>query len=159
GQQREITLVVEPTGGDDIKCCARVTFEHGECVRTKIAKPVLRVRTDGPERGKLYDTLKFTVEVTNIGQVDATDVVLTEELPPGLYCPDTTPSTSGKNPPTWKLGTLSPNQPKRVQFIVFPQRNGAHVLKATAAAAGLKAVEGNVSRVLVGEPQLTLIKT
>jgi uncharacterized repeat protein (TIGR01451 family) len=159
GQQREIVLVVEPTGGDDIACCARVTFEHGECVRTKIAKPALRVRTDGPERGKLYDTLTFTVEVTNAGQVDATDVILTEELPPGLDFSDSNPSTSGKSPLTWKLGTLSPNQTRRVQFIVIAQRNGSHVLKATAAAAGLKAVEGNVSRVLVGEPQLSLIKT
>ena len=30
GQRREIVLVVEPTGGDEIVCRARVTFEHGE---------------------------------------------------------------------------------------------------------------------------------
>jgi uncharacterized repeat protein (TIGR01451 family) len=159
GQQREIILVVEPTGGDDVLCCARVTFEHGECVRTRVAKPALRVRTSGPERGKLYDILSYVIEVTNVGSIDATDVVLTEDLPPGLDFSDSNPSTSGKNPLVWKLGTLSPNQPKRVEFKVYPQRNGTHPLRATASAAGLKAVEGNLSRVLVGEPTLTLVKT
>jgi hypothetical protein len=38
GARREITLVVMPTGDEDVSCCARVQFEHGQCVRTRIGK-------------------------------------------------------------------------------------------------------------------------
>ena len=30
-----------PTGDDEITCCARVQFEHGQCVRTRIGKAEL----------------------------------------------------------------------------------------------------------------------
>src|SRR5712692_7332530 len=39
GARREILLVLSPTGADDIKNCARVQFEHGQCVTTKVARP------------------------------------------------------------------------------------------------------------------------
>jgi uncharacterized repeat protein (TIGR01451 family) len=158
--RRDITLVVEPTGGDDVVCCARVSFEHGECVRTRVAKPALRVRTTGPERLPLGDASPpYAIEVTNAGSADATGVVLTEELPPGLLFSDSTPATKGDNPLTWNLGTLAPGEKRRVEFKVIAKQNGTHPLKATASAAGLKAVEGNLSRVLVGEAKLSLMMT
>src|SRR5262249_12104919 len=35
--KRDITLVLAPTGRNDVTNCARVQFEHGQCVRTEIA--------------------------------------------------------------------------------------------------------------------------
>lgn len=35
---RDIDLVLEPTDDQDVKNCARVQFEHGQCVITRIAK-------------------------------------------------------------------------------------------------------------------------
>jgi uncharacterized repeat protein (TIGR01451 family) len=157
GQRREILLVVEPTTGDDLVCCARVSFEHGECVRTRMNKPGLRVRTTGPQSARQYDPLTYVIAVTNDGSADATDVVLTEELPAGLQFSDSNPSTSGTSPLTWKLGTLAPGDRRTVEFKVIAAENGTHQLKATVAAAGMKAVEGNLSRVLVGVPKLALI--
>jgi uncharacterized repeat protein (TIGR01451 family) len=158
GQRREIVLVIEPAAGDDLLCCARVSFEHGECVRTRMSKPTLRVRTNGPDRARQYDPLTYVVEVTNAGSADANEVVLTEELPPGLQFSDSNPSTSGTNPLTWKLGTLAPGDKKSVEFKVIPVETGTHPLKATVAAAGI-AAESNLSRVLVGEPKLQLVMT
>lgn len=159
GTRRDITLVVEPTGTDDILCCARVTFEHGECVKTRVARPTLRVRTQGPERVQLNDNPLYTLEVTNAGSADATDVVVTEDLPPGLLFSDSNPPTKGDNPLTWKLGTLAPGEHRRIEFKLIAQQNGVHQLKATVSAAGQKAVEGNLSRVLVGEGKLSLAMT
>jgi uncharacterized repeat protein (TIGR01451 family) len=161
GTRRDITFVVEPTGGDDVLCCARVSFEHGECVRTRIAKPSLRVRTTGPERLPVGDIspAPYVIEVTNAGSADATNVVLTEELPAGLEFSDSTPPTKGDNPLTWNLGTLAPGERRRVEFKVIAKQNGVHQLKATVSAAGIKAVEGNLSRVLVGEAKLSLMMT
>ncbi len=46
--KQEQTLVVLPTGDDDISCCARVQFEHGQCVRTRIGKSDLSPVTPTP---------------------------------------------------------------------------------------------------------------
>jgi len=35
---KEIWLVLQPLGTDDVKLCARVQFEHGQCVCTRIAR-------------------------------------------------------------------------------------------------------------------------
>jgi uncharacterized repeat protein (TIGR01451 family) len=161
GARRELTLVVEPTTGDEVACCARVSFEHGECVRTKIAKPALRIRTTGPERAKQYEVLAYTIEVTNGGASEARDVVLSEELPPGLDYSESIPSVSGdKNPLVWQLGTLAPGATRRIVLKVIPMQMGSLLLKASVTAAGgIKAIEGNLSRVLVGDARLSLIMT
>lgn len=39
GERKEIVLAVKPTGDGDVQACARVQFEHGECVRTRVVKP------------------------------------------------------------------------------------------------------------------------
>ncbi len=46
--KQEQSLVVLPTGNDDISCCARVQFEHGQCVRTRIGKSELSPVTPIP---------------------------------------------------------------------------------------------------------------
>jgi uncharacterized repeat protein (TIGR01451 family) len=158
-QHVEIVLVVEPTSGEDIVCAARVTFEHGQVVRTRIAKPALRVHTTGPERGKPYDTLTYVIEVTNTGAADAANVVLSAELPPGLDFADSNPSTTGTNPLTWNLKTLAPGERRTVEFKVIATKSGNYPLKATVSAAGIGPVEGNPGRVIVGEPKLDLLMT
>jgi uncharacterized repeat protein (TIGR01451 family) len=36
GARREIDIVVLPEGMSELSCCARVQFEHGQCVRTRL---------------------------------------------------------------------------------------------------------------------------
>src|SRR5262249_60066210 len=59
GQCRRIELVVKPTGNGDIRTCARVVFEHGQCVTTRIARPALKLRKVGPTQALLYDSLTY----------------------------------------------------------------------------------------------------
>jgi uncharacterized repeat protein (TIGR01451 family) len=40
GVCRELVLVLAPTDDNDVKNCARVQFEHGQCVTTRIARSV-----------------------------------------------------------------------------------------------------------------------
>src|SRR5262249_55196008 len=104
---REIVLVLRPTGAGDVRNCARVQFEHGERVTTRVLPPPpsvapapmppppppdrpapapspLVVRKTAPERVLLYDAVPFVVEITNTGSVPLTDVELTDILPAGL---------------------------------------------------------------------------
>src|SRR5207237_269889 len=50
---REIVLVLSPTGGGDVDNCARVQFEHGQCVTTRVTRPQLVVRQAGPTEAAL----------------------------------------------------------------------------------------------------------
>lgn len=158
GARREVILTLAPTGAEDIVLCARVSFEHGECVRTRMAKPALQVRKTGPERALLHDVMKFAVEITNNGQAEAADVVLIDDLPPGLDFLNSTSATTGNVPLTFKLGTLGPGQRRRVEYEVISQKIGTFENKVVVTAAGGLRQEAS-RKVVVGEPKLVLVKT
>ncbi|MFO0880840.1 MAG: DUF11 domain-containing protein [Gemmataceae bacterium] len=46
--KREITLVVQPTGDGEVSCCARVQYEHGQCVRTRVRGTKVRGAAPAP---------------------------------------------------------------------------------------------------------------
>src|SRR5262249_37635628 len=142
---------------DDIRNCARVQFEHGQCVLTRIGRPALRLRKTGPAQALLYDAVTFRLEVTNTGAADATDVVLTDTLPEGLLFLTSKPSTSGTNPLTWKLGTLRPGQSRQVEYQVSAMKTGSFDNRAVAEAAGGLRQEA-AHTVRVGEVKLAVSK-
>jgi uncharacterized repeat protein (TIGR01451 family) len=127
---REITLVLSPTGMGDIHDCARVQFEHGQCVTTRIARPAIVVRKSGPTQAAVNSTLNYQITVTNTGGTELTGVVLADKLPPGLA------HVSGRQDLTWELGTLLPGQARVVDYQVTATTAGRHRNKATVTAAG-----------------------
>jgi uncharacterized repeat protein (TIGR01451 family) len=148
----DILLVLAPTGAGDLQDCARVQFEHGQCVTTKISRPALSLRKSGPTQAVLYDVLSYRLDVTNSGTAPVTQVVVTDQLPEGLE------HSGGKNPLTWDLGTLEPGQSRRVEYQVVAKATGRLCNKATATAAGGLRDQAE-SCVTVGEAKLTLAKT
>jgi uncharacterized repeat protein (TIGR01451 family) len=105
---RQIVLVLRPTGTGDVRNCARVQIEHGQCVTTHIARPAavipaapaplvpvpaapapavpatLSVRKTGPAQAARYQAVAYRVEVANTGPAPLAGVVLTDLLPNGL---------------------------------------------------------------------------
>jgi uncharacterized repeat protein (TIGR01451 family) len=155
GDSKEISLTVKPSGAGDLQCCARVQFEHGECVRTRLTQPDLRVRINAPAQAHLNDTITVQLEVSNQGQREAREVVLTNTLPAGLEFLNSKPSTSGTNPLTWNLGTIAPGRNLRVEFQALVAKTGALVNKAEVKDdAGLKQAASH--QMDVGEPKLNL---
>jgi uncharacterized repeat protein (TIGR01451 family) len=143
--RRKIALVVVPDGGSDLSCCARVQFEHGQCVRTRVlgsrppgvapsppavvppappprptpappSVPVLQLRKAGPKSAARYDMLSYKLVVSNTGRATAKNVVVEEALPEGLDFANSKPSTSGDNPLVWKLGDLAPGAAREVEY-------------------------------------------
>jgi uncharacterized repeat protein (TIGR01451 family) len=163
---REIALVLLPTGPGEVKNCARVQFEHGQCVCTRIAPaesaPVpppeapgraeIKITKRGPSQAVLYDALAYQVVVTNMGAVPATGVMLTDTLPEGLE------PIGGKNPLTWDVGALQPGQSRTVDYQVSAKKTGKWTNKAVVTAAGGVSQEASTT-VEVGEAKLELIKT
>jgi uncharacterized repeat protein (TIGR01451 family) len=153
GARREIVLVLAPTGGD-VTNCARVSFEHGQCVTTRVSRPQLTVRKTGPTEASLNDMLTFRITVTNTGSVEANDVVLVETLPAGLqhgHEPFDKPKQL-----TWRLGSLAPGKSHTVEYQATARATGALRTAAEATAAG--GILSDVARhtVTVGNRVMTL---
>jgi uncharacterized repeat protein (TIGR01451 family) len=156
--RKEVRLIVLPTGGD-VRNTARVQFEHGQTVVTRLAKPDLALRLVGPTQALVNDIKAFTLELSNPGQAAASGVVLVLVLPDGLALTGAAepPEAEGK-PLTWELGGLRPGETRRVTCRILAKQAGAFVLKAEASdAAGLK--KDASASVLVGEASLSLVKT
>ncbi len=83
------------------------------------------------------------------------DVVLSEELPPGLQYSDSIPSTSGESPLTWKLGTIDPGKSKKVEYKVIAKDAGKQIIRGKVLMDGKTAGESTTT-VTVDEPRLNV---
>jgi uncharacterized repeat protein (TIGR01451 family) len=177
GVRREILLVVVPTGPGDLHNCARVQFEHGQCVTTRIGtapvptptptptpegKSELRVRLTGPTPStvEVGPEITFRTDVTNLGTAVAKDVVVTNKLPAGLDFSNSNPSVSGDQAGlvTWKVGDLAPGQTRRLACMALPKVVGKFTVRAEAHDAGGRTGEATAG-VTVGEPKLDVVTT
>jgi uncharacterized repeat protein (TIGR01451 family) len=149
---RSITLVLAPTGDGDVVDCARVQFEHGQCVTSRISRGALCLRKCGPDTAVIGETLNYQLCVCNSGGADAVSVVITDEIPDGLA------HASGKKFLTFDAGTLAPGQTKSFEYQVTARAPGRHCNRAVAATpSGLRDVAEHC--VTVGDTRMTLAKT
>lgn len=158
GAARELVLVLRPTGAGDITNCARVAFEHGQCVTTRIARPTLSLRKTAPEQVVLHDPITFRLEVTNAGSTPLSDVTLTDLLPRELRYDGDEPSPERRSLLTWNLGTLQPGENKVVEYRALTLEEGTFQNRAVVVAAGGLRQEAS-TRVTVGKPRLSLSMT
>ncbi|MBY0227741.1 MAG: DUF11 domain-containing protein [Gemmataceae bacterium] len=135
-ERREMTLVVKPTGDEDAKLCARVQYEHGECVSTRMVRPGLQFRRTGPEKGTALDPLAYRLEVSNTGRGTAKDVVIEEALPPGLLLLDSKPPAKEDKTLVWRIGDLAPGRSRVIEYRAAAEKAGDYEIKGEARAAG-----------------------
>jgi uncharacterized repeat protein (TIGR01451 family) len=168
---REIVLVLAPTGPGDVRNCARVQFEHGECVTTRVlgteapAAPLvptvptvptapagLVLAKQGPAQALLYDALTYRLTVTNRGSTPAAGVKVTDTLPAGLE------PVGNKSPLTWDLGTLAPGQVRTLEYQAAARQAGQWTNRAVVTSAAGERHEATAT-VVVGSPRVELLKT
>jgi uncharacterized repeat protein (TIGR01451 family) len=154
GASREVVLVLSPTGSGDVDDCARVQFEHGECVTTRISRPQLAVRKTGPTEAAVGESLTFRITVTNTGAAPAADVVLVESLVAGLQLGQE--AFDRRTEKTWRLGTLAPGQSETVEYQATARVAGRLCTAAEATAAGGIISEPARHCVNVGSRDVTL---
>ncbi len=154
---KEITLVLRPTGTGDIQNCARVQFEHGQCVTTRVIQPKasLTVRKTGPSQALLFDPIHYSVEVANTGNAPMTEVVLSDVLPRDLEYTGGKPTPQSRTLLTWNLGTLAAGQRRTIEYQVISKKPGTYTNLAVVTAAGGLRQESS-SRVTVMKPEITL---
>jgi uncharacterized repeat protein (TIGR01451 family) len=163
GACRSINLVLKPAATGAIKNCARVQFEHGQCVCTRIGppgptirgvrpEPIIRLVKNGPARAKLNETIAYQLTVTNTSGTELTGVKATDKLPAGLE------HASGKNTLTWDLGNLRPAESRPIDYKVVVKKEGRLCNRAEVTTAGGVREEASHC-VAVGQARLTLAKT
>lgn len=170
GARREIVLKYStPPGKTEIENVARVTFDYETKTNIKVAKPDLKVRKSGPEQASRFDILVFTIDVTNSGPVELTDIKVVDLLPPGLThagdpertansVVDLTPTsqtTPDKQTRTWTIAKIGPGQTRRIDYYVVANQVGALAHGTSVSAAGVAQVDAK-SQVTVAEPKLEL---
>jgi uncharacterized repeat protein (TIGR01451 family) len=183
GERRQIVLVLQPTGPSDLTNCARVQFEHGQCVTTRIAAlPPAVFPPEGPEPGKLPSAvpvppeggkLKLTMTgpkqqyanlpatyfltVTNTGKIPATNLLLTAQLPAQMQF--VSASAGGKfveNEVAWILGNLEPGAMRTVELVLRAQATGRLCVKGRALADRGLTDEAEICTVFQGASALLL---
>ncbi|HEX3151009.1 MAG TPA: DUF11 domain-containing protein [Gemmataceae bacterium] len=89
GQTKTIELAYKPDAtADEVKIQARVQFDFGRGLITKIAAPTLSVKKDGPEQIVVGDTATYSITVTNTGKVTIRDIEVRDLLSKGLEYDD-----------------------------------------------------------------------
>ncbi len=127
-------------------------FEHGQCVTTRILRPAISLRKNGPTQAFLNQLLHFQLTITNAGSTEVTGVMLTDTLPAGLD------HASGQKQLSWELGALAPGQSRSVDYQIVAKTVGRLCNRAVATAAGglREEVESCVN---IAEARLTLAMT
>jgi uncharacterized repeat protein (TIGR01451 family) len=167
GATREIVLVLKPIARGEVTNCARVQFEHGQCVCTKVGphaarrgeevpkrprlRPGLRLRKRGPAQAIVDEALTFELTVTNIGGRELTDIKITDTLPDGLE------AAGKKKVLTWDIERLGPGESRTIEYRAVAKKKGRLCNEAVATAG--KLTEKATSCVVVGEAKMTLTKT
>jgi len=136
GEHKAIVFTIKPKGTEDVSNSAYVQFEHGQKVRTRIARPGLKLQIEGPAQAISPNPILFRLTVSNIGQTLARDVVLKDELPDELVYGNSKPAVGYEKTLLWKLGTLKHGETRRVELEAIPTKPGTYSNKVEVSAAG-----------------------
>lgn len=109
----------------DIQCCKpAVHIATEQTSKTWIGPRIAISKTCTPE-AMVGDTVRYMIEVTNPSEVDATNVVVTDNIPDGISYVSSSPSASASgNMLTWNLGTLGPRQTTAISVEARASRVG-----------------------------------
>jgi uncharacterized repeat protein (TIGR01451 family) len=188
GAKREIILVLLPTNKDDVKNCARVQFEHGQCVTTRQAMsprpgdprfpgdpgtrppvittipdegaPVLDLSIRGPkDRHANLDT-RYEITVSNKGKGKALNALVRAKVSPKLGIRKVSdPGVAIENVVAWTLGTLDPGTTKTMVLTVRAMDKGEHCIQVEALADPNLKKEAEICTNFSGASALTVALT
>jgi uncharacterized repeat protein (TIGR01451 family) len=164
GATRSIEVVFKPDAeSTELAVVAKVQFEHGRYVKTKLSPPTLEMKKVAPPQGILNDPMTHKIVVTNPGKVAVSDIQIVDTLPDGLeYVQETTHGTAipvskvgpAPNQRTWSIAILKPNESRTIEYRVMPRKTGEWTSEAVASATGVQIKAG--SNTAIQEAKLTL---
>jgi uncharacterized repeat protein (TIGR01451 family) len=164
GGCHEILLVLQPTNNEDLRNCARVSFEHGQCVTTRLAnggeipsRPPqivpettpkdkvgqldpeeahkLALEIVGPKKQYLNVSTRYNVTIFNKGKIAATNLLVDFTLADKtVFERASDGGVQFQGTVAWKLGTLEPGTSRTVEVYLKSPIIAELCHKATALA-------------------------
>ena len=119
---------------------------------TGMQQPRLTIEKVAPKQAILGQPLIYSVIVKNAGSADAHHVTVEDRIPKGTKLEGTSPRAEMVDKTlTWKLGTLKPNEEKKISIKVIPQEQGpiGSVAKVNFVAEITAEIEVTAPQVLV----------
>ncbi|WP_437186598.1 hypothetical protein SH668x_003754 [Planctomicrobium sp. SH668] len=106
--------------------------------------PELKIEKIAPNSAEVGESVIYSIVIRNVGGSEAKDVVVEDRIPFGARLEGTIPQANlyeGKL--TWQLGTIPPNEERKIQLKVTPTEAGqigsvATVSFASSVAASIK---------------------
>ena len=182
-QTKTIELAYKPNAEEDeVTIQARVSFDFGRGMKTKVSPPALSVKKEGPEKVVVGDTVTYRITVSNTGRVTVRDIEVREKLNAGLDYDDrelSRGSVDGRlmssvdrksREATWTGFSLAPGQSKVIEYRVkaqgpgrtgstvfvnapgAPQKQGGLDIEVMTATLQMKAEAESAEKVSVGRP-------
>jgi len=131
-----------------------VSAESGN-VTTTVREPVLAITKTGPERNFLGRQSTYQITVTNTGDGEARDTVISDQFQ-GTFVSASDGGRATGNTITWNVGTLAPQGSKQVTMTVSHADAGRICNTATARAYCAKAVSAEACTNYEGIPAILL---
>lgn len=149
GETKEFDVMVDAIKSGRFASIATASAEVGgkassEMVETIATEPSLRIEHSGPQRQYIGRSVTYDVTITNEGDAVAKATILEVMIPEeakfkgatagGVF----TRSSPGKV--TWNIGSLNPNESRKVSVTVTGESPGKLMMQATAKAFCAEAV-------------------
>ena len=162
GQSKEFKASLRATKAGTYTIEPAVTSSVGYKVEsaattTAVRQPVLSVSKSGPERQYIGRSVTYEITVANMGDGTSKNTTLEDVIPSGVT--NITASDGGEvsgSNVTWQLGTIAPNQYKKVSVTYTVQTAGDLLSSATAAAYCALKVSANAQTSVYGVPAILL---
>ena len=110
GEERSVVLTLQPKQTGEIGSVAQVTFAAPASMRVLVTKPQLAVEHTGPAKVTIGDRVPLAINVRNLGNGPAKEVILQEVVPPQLKFAEDFSELE------YEIGTLAPGESRKVNL-------------------------------------------
>jgi len=152
-ESRRIRIWGRASTSDCLRQCSNVTYDIVTCTFVKVVEPELAISKTAPGRELICNDIPLTYTVTNQGTGTATNVKIVDQLPQGLV------TESGEQSVEIQVGSLGPGESREYTVMTRARQPGTFASSAVGTAAGALRVESAMTRTVVTEPVLNIIKT
>ena len=141
GATKEISLSVRPGDGTTtVDLVARVAFEYGQWVQSRLVPTTLSVKKTGPETAVRDEPIIYKIDVFNPSKVSVKNVKLTDAIPADMeYAADAKARTE-KSPAgpkrEWDLGTVRAGEHRIIEVKVTPRKEGKFLTASQVSGNG-----------------------
>lgn len=127
GEEVVVSMDVMPVTEGQVGSVATVSFQASATARSRSTKPELVLELTGPKQVLVGEPVRFAIKLSNPGTGAATQVVLEEDVPPGL-------SHSSGSRLEYEVGRIEPGQTRHLELTLHAAQPG-QVLNTLLARA------------------------